>query len=51
MSYLPDCQPMAPIAEGNFPMGISKLAPNLYFIKARVKLAGARLAKSVRLLK
>lgn len=31
---------MAPIAEGFFPMGISKIGPNLFFIKARVKLPG-----------
>lgn len=28
---------MAPIAEGHFPMGISKIGPNLFFIRARVK--------------
>ncbi len=33
-------QPMAPISEGNFPMGISKIGPNLFFIKARVKSPG-----------
>lgn len=27
---------MAPIAEGSFPMGISKIGPNIWFIKARV---------------
>lgn len=38
MNYLSVGQPMAPIAEGFFPMGISKIGPNLFFIKARVKI-------------
>lgn len=35
--YLAPCPPKAPIEEGNFPMGISKIGPNKFFIKARVK--------------
>lgn len=34
-------QPMAPIARGNFPMGITQLAPRLFHIKARVVLPSA----------
>ena len=41
MDYISTGQPMAPIAKGFFPMGISKIGPNKFSIKARVILPNA----------
>lgn len=37
-AYISEGQPMAPIEKGFFPMGIFKIGPNEYRIKARVKI-------------